>query len=152
MHTSKKLFPFALAMALVVPSTSFSGELSDNSFAPPSELTAVLADHLNVDLHWKNNAKAPGGGWVEFTTPGDEFIKLDAVWPDKTTFRHPDVAPETKFIYRVRPFYGKPSQAVTVTTGSVRSQPSTEEEGPLDEPGKTTSTDMAHQKSIRSIS
>jgi hypothetical protein len=105
-----------------------------------------------VDLHWKNNATAPGGGWVEFTTPGDDIIKLDAVWPDKTSFRHPDLAPETKFIYRILPFYGKPSKAVAITTGSAPSKPSVEEEGPLDEPDKTAATDASHQKSIRSIS
>ena len=139
-------------MVLMFFITGFAGETRDASFVPPSELTATLAEHLNVDLHWKNNATAPGGGWVEFTTPGDDFIKLDAVWPDKTTFRHPDVAPETKFIYRIRPFYGKPSKAVVVTTGSAPSKPSTEDEGPLDEPNKTKSADVAHQKSIRSIS
>jgi hypothetical protein len=149
MHTSKKLFPFALAMTLVVPSTSFSGEPGSNFFAAPSELTAALADHSNVDLRWKNNATAPGGGWVEFTTPGDDFIKLDAVWPDKTTFHHPDVAPETKFIYRVHPFYGKPSSAIAITTGSPLAKPLMEEEGPLDEANKTNSPDASHQKSIR---
>jgi hypothetical protein len=141
----------ALAIAFAISAAAFAGETREVTFASPSELTAMLADHLNVDLHWKNNATAAGGGWIEFTTPGDDFIKLDAVWPDKTTFRHPDVAPETKFIYRVRPFFGKPSKAVAVSTGSAPSKPSTEEEGPMDEPGKTTSTDVTHQKSIRSI-
>jgi hypothetical protein len=141
----------AVAITFAVLASAIAGETREVSFASPSELTAMLADHLNVELHWKNNATAAGGGWIEFTTPGDDFIKLDAVWPDKTTFRHPDVVPETKFIYRVRPFFGKPSKAVAVATGSATSKPSTEEEGPLDEPGKTASTDVAHQKSIRSM-
>src|SRR4051794_2217470 len=71
----------------------------DATFASPSALKATVTDHSNVDLRWKNNATAPSGAWVEFTTPGDDFVKLDAVWPDTTTYRHPDVAPETTLIY-----------------------------------------------------
>jgi hypothetical protein len=148
-EAGRPAFPLALAIAFGLSLASFASETRDVLFAPPSELTATLADHSNIDLQWKNHATAPGGGWVEFTTPGDEFIKLDAVWPDKTTFRHPDVAPETKFIYRVRPFYGKPSKAIAITTGSAPTKPVMEEEGPLEEPGKTPNQDMAHQKSIR---
>jgi hypothetical protein len=119
---------------------------SEAAFASPSALTAALSDHLNVDLRWKNNATAPGGAWVEFTTPGDEYVKLDAVWPDTVTFRHPDVAPETEFIYRIKPFFGQPSKVVAITTG--HAAPPTEEEGPLNEPAKAGGKDM---KSIRDV-
>jgi hypothetical protein len=86
------------------------------AFAPPSDLVAERRDH-DVELRWRHRARAPGGYWVESTTPGGDFVKLGAVWPDAPRFRHTDLAPETTFLYRVQPFFGEPSVPAELTTG-----------------------------------
>jgi hypothetical protein len=85
--------------------------------AAPTELTATLTGPTTVELTWKDNATDEGGYIVEYTTdPEDEFIILDALPPDTTTFRHADLVPETRFLYRVRPFFGMVSNAAQITT------------------------------------
>jgi len=103
------------------------------AFAAPTELKGALVPGGHVDLSWKNNATQPGGVWVEFTTPGTDFVKLDPLWPETTQYRHPDVAPDAKYIYRLLPFFGRPSDVVTATTGEgpPEGTPNTDEEGPL---------------------
>jgi hypothetical protein len=86
-------------------------------FAAPSDLEATLTDPSNIDIRWKNNATAPGGAFLEFNmNPGEEYTLLEALMPSTTTVRHPDVAPETRFGYRIRPFFGQPSAAVEIMT------------------------------------
>jgi len=46
-----------------------------------------------------------------------EFIILDAVAPGVSWARHPNLAPEAHFIYRIRPFFGKASAVIHVRTG-----------------------------------
>src|SRR5262245_41968129 len=109
MNRFRNFFVLAFVIAASFSFKCFSAEPEKAlngaaAFAPPSGLVAKLADHSNIDLWWKYTATAPGGAWVEFTTPGDDYVKLEAVWPDTITFHHPDVSPETKFIYRIRPF------------------------------------------------
>src|SRR3954470_9029425 len=77
------------------------------AFAAPSALTATLADSTSIDLHWTHNATEPVGYWIEFKTPEADFVKLDLVSPPTSTFRHSDLAPETTFIYRVLPLFGR---------------------------------------------
>jgi hypothetical protein len=101
------------------------------TFAAPTQLTATYTNG-NVELHWKNNATAPGGAWIEFTTPGDDYTKLEAAWPNVNAYLHPDVAPESKLIYRIHPFYGQPSAETTITTGKAPADAkNNDEEGPL---------------------
>jgi hypothetical protein len=106
------------------------------AFAAPSEVSAALTESGHVDVKWKNNATMAGGCWVEFTNPGSDFVKLAAVWPETTTFRHPDVAPDSIYSYCIRPFFGGPSEAVAVTTGPAPPEgaPETAVEGPIEEP------------------
>src|SRR6266511_2118217 len=73
------------------------------AFAPPADVTATLSDVSAVDLRWKPRATEPGGYWIEFATPGSDFVKLGAAWPDTVTFRHEDLPGATTFIYRIRP-------------------------------------------------
>jgi hypothetical protein len=103
------------------------------AFASPTQLTARPTGSGGIDVNWKYNATEPGGCWIEFTTPGSDFVKLAAAWPDVTTFRHPDVASDTEYIYRLLPFYGHPSGVVSATTGKAPAEgtPDTDEEGPL---------------------
>jgi hypothetical protein len=64
---------------------------------------------------------------------GDEdFTLLDAVWRGTTVLRHSDVAPETTFGYRVRNFFGRPSDVVEIVTGAAPREGAPQpEEGPL---------------------
>ncbi|MBE1573897.1 fibronectin type III domain-containing protein [Amycolatopsis roodepoortensis] len=78
--------------------------------------TATLTDPVNVDLSWPDDDPAAAGRIVEYTTdPHGEYTILRFVPPRQTTFRHPDLMPETQFYYRIRPFYGAVSEAVTVS-------------------------------------
>ena len=106
------------------------------TFEAPRDLTATLVDGLHVDLAWRHTATAPGGGFIEFKMGPheDHFTMLEAVWPGTEAFRHPDVAPDTTFIYRVRSFFGRPSDVVVIDTGKKTDADNAPEEveGPLD--------------------
>jgi hypothetical protein len=106
------------------------------AFAPPSDLRATLTRPTEIVLAWQHHAREATGYWVEFTTPGADFVKLEVAWPERTTFTHADLAPDTTFIYRVVPFFGRPS-AVTIVHGGAApaGQVALENEGPLEEPG-----------------
>ncbi len=122
------------------------------AFAAPSNLAGTLAEGGHIDLIWKNHATEPGGNWLEFTTPGSDFVKLAVFWPDLSVYRHPDVAPDAKYMYRVVPFFGHPSPIVSATTGPAPKEgtPDVDEEGPLPEPDKAASS-SAPKKSIRDL-
>lgn len=102
------------------------------AFSSPSQLTAALTNG-DIILHWKNNATAEGGIWIEYTTPGYEFIKLTsfASDADTTTFLHPEVAPQTTFIYHIQPFFGRPTKPVEITTGIATKGGPMLDEGPI---------------------
>lgn len=124
--------PFLAALVGCLGTAPATRAESPFSFAPPSHLTASLVGR-DIDLRWSHAATAPGACWIEFSTPGDDFTKLDVVAPGTTTYRHPMVMSGTKFIYRVRPSYGKPSAEVELTTGTGPQDAAGngEEEGPL---------------------
>src|SRR5262249_22828877 len=74
----------------------------------------------DIELRWKNNAADAAAYLIEFTSkPPGPYTIVAAVPPDTDIFRHTRLAPQTRFIYRVRALYGKPSNVVTVTTGKV---------------------------------
>ncbi|WP_410659959.1 fibronectin type III domain-containing protein [Amycolatopsis sp. lyj-112] len=82
--------------------------------------TATLSDPVNVDLSWPDDDPDVAGRIVEYTTdPNGEYTILQFVPPRQTTYRHPDLIPETRFYYRIRPFYGQVSAAITVSGPSV---------------------------------
>jgi len=92
------------------------------AFSAGTELKGRLVDPVNIDLMWASQATNAGpylGGYlVEYTgDPRYEFIIIDAVAPGVSWARHPNLAPETHFIYRIRPFFGKASAVASVKTG-----------------------------------
>ena len=118
-------------------------------FAPPTDLTAVLAEQTHIDLSWKNNNTEAGGAFLEFNmNPGEEFSILEIVTADTVKIRHPDVAPDTRFGYRLRQFFGRPSDVVEITTGKAPPRPLPEEEGPLG----PAEADASAKPSVRSVS
>jgi len=99
------------------PHASSSSVAGDgDAFAAPTDLTATLATPVDIDLHWQNHASSPACYFVEFAFerhPQDsDFTMLDAFWPDMTRYRHDQVAPETHFVYRVRPLFGRTSAVI----------------------------------------
>jgi hypothetical protein len=130
---------------------SHAAVANEAAFAAPTQLVATLTEPDTIALIWKNNATEAGGYFVEFrTNPDEDFTLLDAVWADTNTFRHMDLAPETDFSYRIRPFFGGVSNVVEITTGKALSKEEAylEEEGPLVE-GVSDSKGAIKKKSIR---
>jgi hypothetical protein len=90
------------------------------------ELTGTLVPPLNVDLRWKNGPLGTQGHLVEYTSDlRDEYVILGIMPADTTTFQHPDLAPHTKFFYRVRPYIGEASSVARITTGKTPPSPET---------------------------
>jgi len=126
----------------------------DTAFALPTELSAAATNGNNVIVRWKNNATAAGGVWVEYTTPGSDYIQLDALDSDsgETSFLHPNVSPQTTLLYRLEPFFGEPTKSADITTGTA----STIDDaasllmGPID-PTNTVAADRYQKYSIRKI-
>jgi len=122
----------------------------DAAFASPGQLVAV---YTNGDVHlaWKNYATAPGGNWVEVSTPGSEYTKLQVSLNEApaTEYVHPRVAPETQFIYHINPFFGQASKPVEITTGEAPQHPAGLEEGPL--PADTNRIANTQKVSIRNL-
>ena len=87
-------------------------------FGAPTDLTATLADPLNIDLKWKDNASNEAGYFVEYSPDAnEEYFIIEALPPNATTYRHPNLLPETRFVFRVRPFFGATSNVAEITTG-----------------------------------
>jgi len=128
--------------------TSKTGDTADRHFAAPDHLTAYYTNGDAV-LHWQNHATADGGNWVEFSTPGSEYTKLDIYLAEEngTNFVHPSIAPQTQFIYHILPFFGQATEAASVTTGPASTNTTDLEEGPLPE---TNTVKTASTLSIRS--
>lgn len=122
------------------------------SFAPPSQLAATLTNG-NVFLHWKNNCTADGGNWVEFATPGSQYVQLNLSSSDAkaTSFLHPKVAPQTTCLYRIQPYFGQASKPVEITTGVPTNNTPGLEEGPIVPTGTSTSGKIERAYSIRSL-
>ena len=93
-------------------------DLGAAAFAAPTELTATLADPVNIDLKWKDNASREAGYLVEYSPNADnEFVTIAAVSANATSYRHPNLMPQTRFIYRVLPYFGEATNVAEVTTG-----------------------------------
>lgn len=124
----------------------------EDAFASPSQLTAVFTNG-DVILNWKNNSTMEGGNWVEFATPGSEFVQLNVFLSDNpgTTFRHPSVAPGTTFIYQIHPFFGKATAPVEIATSAATTNAPELAEGPITSTNEISSSTNAPKFSIRSM-
>lgn len=75
--------------------------------SPQASLTAELVSPTDITLTWKAEAPDAAGWIVEFATEREgRYTILDFVPPGQTTFTHPDLMPETRFYYRIHPYYG----------------------------------------------
>src|SRR5581483_6633919 len=125
---------------------------SDAVFASPTQLTAAVTNGSNIILHWKNDASVDGGNWIEYTTAKFDYVKLDALTDTRETFfLHPNLAPETTFIYHLQPFFGRATAPVEITTGSApTNQTPALAEGPLDQTNSPAG-EKIQKYSIRSL-
>jgi hypothetical protein len=137
--------PLAAAIMLAGCSTPPSNE---TAFAAPTQLTATLADPVDIDLAWTNHATAAAGYFVEYSPDANgQFIIITALPPNATSFRHPRLMPRTQFVYRVLPYFGLPSNTAGLTTGKSASQVVPQAPKP-----KKAAPDTEPNKSLRSIS
>jgi len=131
-------------------SSPAAASANDAAFALPTHLVATMTNN-DVVLNWQNNATTDGGVWVEYTTPGSDYIQLDALGSDsgETSFLHPNVSPQTTLLYRLRPFFGKATKAVEITTGPAATGDSPGlPMGPID-PTNNVASDRWQKFSIR---
>jgi hypothetical protein len=98
-------------VSLVVLAGCSAGPTGD---AP--NLTATLTTPTNIDLTWHVMDPAAAGQVVEYATePNGTYTILGYLPPASTSYRHPDLIPQTPFYYRVRPYYGTASAPVELT-------------------------------------
>jgi hypothetical protein len=108
-------------LAAVLLTVSLAGcqhAVAQNSptLRPEIQLSAKLTSPTDIDLQWQGTDPAAAGLVVEFATDRHgPYADLQFVPPGQTTYRHPDLMPDTTFCYRVMPFYGPASGAVDVT-------------------------------------
>jgi hypothetical protein len=142
-------FCMALLAAFAAGMTGCSTPPSnETAFAAPTQLTATLADPIDIDLTWKDNATAEAGYFVEYNPEANgQFDIIAALPPNTTTYRHPHLLPRTRFVYRVVPFFGLASNAAGIKTGKENPQqsPNTSETPEVGLPKKTI------KESIRSM-
>ncbi len=117
---SRKLPSLALAILAAGLVTGLVAGCSDPAPAPApkqgDQLVATLVSPTDITLTWKADGVNVAGRVVEFATePQGQYTILQFVGPTQTTYTHPDLIPETKFYYRIRPVYGPASAAVEVT-------------------------------------
>lgn len=100
--------------------------LAGCSSAPPDKaakkpqraagLAATLDSPIDVTLRWRDDEPGAAGRTVEFATArAGPYTVLEFVPPGRTTYRHPDLMPETPFYYRLRPYFGPASAPVEVS-------------------------------------
>jgi len=135
----------ALSILLAGNGCSSIPERKVGAFAGPSHLVATMPDPYDVHLQWTNHTAIEGGNLVEFqlwpegaSLPRKErkdFLILDFLKADETTFQHKDLGSETVLTYRIHPYFGKSSGPVPITTGSVDAAKTEPEEpdGPVEE-------------------
>ena len=123
------------------------------AFASPGPLTATLTNGNNIFLHWKNNATAQGGLWVEYAQPDYVWTKLDAFPSDEnmTAFIHPDLASQTVYIYHILPFFGQPTPPVEITTGVASTNLTDLVSGPIDSTNAIPRGERIPKYSIRKL-
>jgi hypothetical protein len=144
-------FLLSVGCAAPVPESKPAAATAPGPFAAPTELAATLLTPLDIELRWKDNATNEGGYFVEGYYVGhaptsQEFVIIESVPPDTTSYRHTKLLPETRFVYRVRPFFGRASSAAEIVTGK---------EGPpqvtVPEPTRATPVAGAVRASLRSV-
>ncbi|MFD3488398.1 hypothetical protein, partial [Streptomyces sp. NPDC058665] len=81
-----------------------------------ARLAATLDSPIDITLRWKDDEPGIAGRTVEFATEkAGPYTVLEFMPPGRTTYRHPDLMPQTPFYYRLRPYFGPASAPVEVS-------------------------------------
>jgi hypothetical protein len=82
---------------------------------PERPLRAALTTPTDVDLTWRDERAAVAGHALEYATaPQGPYTVLQYLDHGVTTYRHPDLMPDTTFYYRLRTYRGPASTPVAV--------------------------------------
>jgi hypothetical protein len=81
---------------------------------PPPPFTATLTSPTDVVLTWPGDPAAAGHRVEYANDPAGPWTTLQFLPRDATSYRHPDLIPETPFYYREQPFTGPVSPETTV--------------------------------------
>jgi hypothetical protein len=104
---------FLLAGGLAVCSTGLRGESIP---ASTIHLDATLVSPIDVALEWKDTSPVVASHTIEYATnPKGPYIILSFCPPSQTTYKHPNLMPQTTFYYRVRAIYGPTTNQVDLT-------------------------------------
>ncbi len=103
--------------ALVLCCAAFSAALTAcSTAAPPVSLAATMTSPVDIRLNWTGTDPSAAGRIIEFATAADgPWTTLQFMPVRQDSYVHPDLMPQTSFYYRLRPYYGPASTAVTVT-------------------------------------
>jgi hypothetical protein len=101
------------ASGLAVCSTGLRGESSPTSTI---HLSSTLVSPIDVVLTWSDTSPVATSHTIEYSTdPKGPYITLSFCPPSQTTYKHPNLMPQTTFYYRVRPICGPATDPVDVT-------------------------------------
>ncbi|HWZ94332.1 MAG TPA: fibronectin type III domain-containing protein [Opitutaceae bacterium] len=104
---------FIFGGGLAAGSAALRGESSPDATI---HLSTTLVSPVDVLLEWKDASPGAAGHTVEYATdPNGPFIVLNYCPPGQTTYKHPNLMPQTTFYYRVRGIYGPVTDPVEVT-------------------------------------
>jgi surface antigen len=124
-----KIYQFHLAVliftAMAIAGCSTAAVSDERAFAAPTHLTATLATPVDIDLQWQNNAASAAGSFVEYSPYANgEFVIITALPPDATKYRHAHLLPDTRFVFRIVPYFGPASGVAEIKTGKRGAQQS----------------------------
>jgi hypothetical protein len=87
----------------------------DASRPVDEQLSAALVSPTDIELEWRAHDPDAAGRVVEFATERQgPYTPLEFLTPQKTSYTHPDLMPNTPFYYRLRAFYGPASEPIKV--------------------------------------
>jgi hypothetical protein len=93
-----------------------TGLRAESSPVSTIHLDATLVSPIDVVLEWKDASPVVASHTVEYATdPKGPYIILSFCPPGQTTYKHPNLMPQTTFYYRVRALYGPATNQVDLT-------------------------------------
>ncbi|WP_344311539.1 fibronectin type III domain-containing protein [Fodinicola feengrottensis] len=105
---------WAVALVLVVAVTAGCADTATT--APKVSLTATLVPPVDIKLAWRDRGPTPAGRIVEFANAAaGPYTILGFLPPGQMSYDHRDLIPQTAFYYRVVPYYGPTTAAITRT-------------------------------------
>jgi len=106
----------ALVLCCAVVGAALTACSAAASPAAGTTLAATMTSPVDIRLTWTGADPAAAGRIVEFATaPDGPWTTLQFMSLAQASYIHPSLMPQTSFYYRLRPYYGPASNAVSVT-------------------------------------